>query len=128
MCIRDSCWGGRTTLMYAAHNPGVKAAVAWYGPVARSYHPGDKTALDVAGRIKAAVLGLYGAADGGIPNDTVEKMRDALRAAGNTRSELVLLSLIHIWSAASSNTRVCCISAGGLARMTKSCTSAAPTG
>ena len=63
---------------------------AWYGPVARSYHPGDKTALDVAGRIKAAVLGLYGAADGGIPNDTVEKMRDALQAAGNTRSEFVL--------------------------------------
>jgi carboxymethylenebutenolidase len=88
--ITGFCWGGRTTLMYAAHNPGVKAAVAWYGPVARSYYPGDKTALDVAGRIKAAVLGLYGAADGGIPNDTVEKMRDALKAAGNTRSEFVL--------------------------------------
>ncbi len=88
--ITGFCWGGRTTLMYAAHNPGVKAAVAWYGPVARSYHPGDKTPLEVAGRIKAAVLGLYGAADGGIPNDTVEKMRDALKAAGNTRSEFVL--------------------------------------
>jgi dienelactone hydrolase len=43
--------------MYAAHNPAVKAAVAWYGPVARSYHPGDKSALDVAGRIKAAGAG-----------------------------------------------------------------------
>ena len=88
--ITGFCWGGRTTWMYAAHNPAVKAAVAWYGPVARAYYPGDKTALDVAGRIKAAVLGLYGAADGGIPNDTVEKMRDALKAAGNTRSEFVL--------------------------------------
>lgn len=88
--ITGFCWGGRSTLMYAAHNPAVKAAVAWYGPVARSYHPGDKTALEVADRIRAAVLGLYGAADGGIPNDTVEKMRDALKAAGHAKSEFVL--------------------------------------
>ena len=88
--ITGFCWGGRTTLMYAAHNPGVKAAVAWYGPVARSYHPGVRTAIDVAGQIKGAVLGLYGGADAGIPNDTVERMRDALKAAGNTRSEFVI--------------------------------------
>ena len=88
--ITGFCWGGRTTWMYTAHNPAVKAAVAWYGPVARSYFAGDKTALDVAASIKAPVLGLYGAADGGIPNDTVEKMMAALKAAGNTTSELVL--------------------------------------
>ncbi|MEN9628210.1 MAG: hypothetical protein RJA10_1437 [Pseudomonadota bacterium] len=88
--VTGFCWGGRTTWMYTAHNPAVKAAVPWYGPVARSYHPGDRTPLDVAARIKAPVLGLYGAADGGIPNDTVEKMRDALKAAGNTASEVVL--------------------------------------
>ena len=88
--VTGFCWGGRTTWMYTAHNPGVKAAVAWYGPVARSYHPGDKSALDLVSRIKAPVLGLYGAADPGIPNDTVDKMRDALKAAGNTGSELVL--------------------------------------
>ena len=88
--VTGFCWGGRTTWMYTAHNPAVKAAVPWYGPVARSYFPGDKTALDLVARIKAPVLGLYGAADGGIPNDTVEKMRDALKAAGNTASELVL--------------------------------------
>lgn len=88
--ITGFCWGGRTTWMYAAHNPAVKAAVPWYGPVARSYFPGDKTALDLAPQIKAAVLALYGAADSGIPNDTVEKMMAALKAAGNTKSELVL--------------------------------------
>jgi carboxymethylenebutenolidase len=88
--ITGFCWGGRTTLMYAAHNPGVKAAVAWYGPTVRAYHPGDKTALDVAGSIKAAVLGLYGGADGGIPNDTVEKMFAAIKAGGNTASEFVI--------------------------------------
>ena len=88
--VTGFCWGGRTTWMYTAHNPAVTAAVAWYGPVARSYFPGDKSALDNVARIKAPVLGLYGAADGGIPNETVEKMRDALKAAGNTRSEMVL--------------------------------------
>lgn len=88
--ITGFCWGGRTTWMYTAHNPAVKAAVPWYGPVARSYHPGDASPLDRVARIKAPVLGLYGAADGGIPNDTVEKMRDALKAAGNVSSELVL--------------------------------------
>jgi len=47
-------------------------------------------ALDIAGKIKAPILGLYGAADGGIPNDTVEKMFAALKAAGNTKSEYTL--------------------------------------
>ena len=88
--ITGFCWGGRITWMYAAHNPALKAAVAWYGPVARAYHAGDASALDVAARIKAPVLGLYGGDDGGIPNDTVEKMRAALKAAGNTGSELVI--------------------------------------
>jgi len=88
--ITGFCWGGRTTLMYAAHNPKLKAAVAWYGPATRAYHPGDKSALDVAAHIKAPVLGLYGGADGGIPTDTVEKLRAALKAAGNTRSEFVI--------------------------------------
>ena len=66
------------------------ATVAWYGPVARSYYPGDKTVLDVAAQIKAPVLGLYGAADGGIPVDTVEKAFAILKESGNTKSEYVM--------------------------------------
>jgi carboxymethylenebutenolidase len=85
--ITGFCWGGRIALMYAAHNPAVKATVAWYGPTARAYAAGDKTPLDMAPQIKGAVLGLYGGADGGIPNDTVEKMFGALKAAGNTKSQ-----------------------------------------
>ena len=88
--ITGFCWGGRITWMYAAHNPGVKAGVAWYGPTARAYHTGDKSPLDVAAQIKGAMLGLYGGADGGIPNDTVEKMRDAVKAAGNSKVEVVI--------------------------------------
>jgi carboxymethylenebutenolidase len=88
--ITGFCWGGRITLKYAAHNPQVAAAVAWYGPVARSYHAGDAHAADVVGSIKAPVLGLFGAEDPGIPNETVEAFFAALKAAGNHASELVL--------------------------------------
>ncbi|MFO1316245.1 MAG: dienelactone hydrolase family protein [Burkholderiales bacterium] len=88
--ITGFCWGGRLVLMYAAHNPAVRAAVPWYGSTARAFHQGDRTPLDVAPQIKAAVLGLYGGADGGIPTDTVEKMFAALKAAGNVRSEHII--------------------------------------
>lgn len=88
--ITGFCWGGRVVWMYAAHNPNLAAGVAWYGVTARSYREGEKTVLDVAREIKAPMLGLYGGADGGIPNDTVEKLGAALKAAGNAKSEIVI--------------------------------------
>src|SRR5215472_8454868 len=33
--ITGFCWGGRQVWLYAAHNPALKAAVAWYGPLQR---------------------------------------------------------------------------------------------
>jgi carboxymethylenebutenolidase len=80
--ITGFCWGGRITWLYAAHNPRVKAGVAWYGRLV-----GDKSEMtplhpiDVVDKINAPVLGLYGGADAGIPNDTVERMNAALKAA-----------------------------------------------
>jgi carboxymethylenebutenolidase len=88
--ITGFCWGGRIVWIYAAHNPALSAGVAWYGPVARAYAAGDPSAIEVAPRIKAPMLGLYGGADTGIPNDTLERMSAALKAAGNLRSEIVL--------------------------------------
>jgi len=88
--ITGFCWGGRIVWIYAAHNPALRAGVAWYGPVARAYAAGDPTAIDLAPRIRAPMLGLYGGADAGIPNDTLEQMRAALAAAGNSRCEIVL--------------------------------------
>ena len=55
--VTGFCWGGRIALMYAAHNPELDAAVAWYGPTARSYFPGDRTPLDVVAQTKVPVLG-----------------------------------------------------------------------
>jgi len=83
-------WGGRTALMYAAHNADVKAAVPWYGPAAQSYFAGDRTPLDLTPQIRAAVLGLYAGADAGIPNATVEKLFANLKAAGNVRSHFIV--------------------------------------
>ncbi len=88
--ITGFCWGGRITWLYAAHNPKVKAGVAWYGPVAKPSTPiTPRQPVDVAGELKAPVLGLYGGADAGIANNTVERMRAAIKAAGKP-SEIVL--------------------------------------
>ena len=83
--ITGYCWGGRIVWLYSAHNPSVKAGVAWYGRLvgqADELHP--KHPVDVAASISAPILGLYGAADQGIPVATVEKMREAMKAAGKT--------------------------------------------
>jgi carboxymethylenebutenolidase len=82
LAITGFCWGGRIVWLYAAHNPKLKAAVAWYGRLT-----GDKDALhpqqpmDLAGSLKAPVLGLYGGADQGIPEEVVEMFQDDLKAA-----------------------------------------------
>lgn len=78
--ITGFCWGGRITWLYAAHGP-VKAGVAWYGRlVGNASELTPRHPVDVAGSLKAPVLGLYGAADTGIPLDTVDKMKAALAA------------------------------------------------
>jgi carboxymethylenebutenolidase len=81
--ITGFCWGGRITWLYAAHSPEVAAGVAWYGRLVgqpselQPLHP-----VDLAAKLRAPVLGLYAGRDGGIPLDSVEKMRAALAAPG----------------------------------------------
>ena len=90
LAITGFCWGGRIVWLYAAHNPQVKAGVAWYGRlVGQSSELTPKHPIDVTGALKVPVLGLYGGADSGIPGATVERMRAALKAAGSP-SELVV--------------------------------------
>ena len=88
--ITGFCWGGRVVWLYAAHNPRLKAGVAWYGRLEGNtdeLHP--KNPIDVAASLHAPVLGLYGGADQGIPLDSVERMRKAL-AAAHRPSEIVV--------------------------------------
>lgn len=88
--ITGFCWGGRIVWLYAAHNRQLKAGVAWYGRLAgtpselQPQHP-----VDVARRLNAPVLGLYGGTDQGIPLDTVERMQASLKAA-NSPSQIVV--------------------------------------
>lgn len=76
------CWGGRIVWLYAAHNPNLKAAAAWYGRLAGpTTELTPKNPVDVAGDLKAPVLGLYGGKDTGIPMEQIEKMQAALKQA-----------------------------------------------
>ncbi len=89
--ITGFCWGGRVTWLYAAHNQNVKAGVAWYGRlVGPSNDMTPKHPTDLVDQINAPVLGLYGGADAGIPNDTVDKMNAALKEKGKP-------SMIHLY-------------------------------
>ena len=83
--VTGFCRGGRTTWLYAAHSPNVKAAVAWYGPVlgaTTAIQP--KTATDLAGDLKAPLLGLYGGKDAGMKVEDVQAAAAIAKAAGKS--------------------------------------------
>ncbi|SFN50676.1 carboxymethylenebutenolidase [Izhakiella capsodis] len=90
MAVTGFCWGGRIAWLYAAHNPQLKASVAWYGKLV-----GDKSMkqpaqpVDIAVDLNAPVLGLYGGKDDSIPQDSIDTMRQALRAA-NAKAEIIV--------------------------------------
>src|ERR1700731_2014896 len=76
------CRGGRTVWEYAAHNAGLKAGVAFYGPPVDPPNPvWPKSPTQLAPEMKAPVLGLYGEADTGIPVAQVEALKSALAEA-----------------------------------------------
>ena len=87
LAITGFCWGGRITWLYAAHQPLVKAGIAWYGRL-----QGQTTALtprhpvELVVSLKAPVLGLYGGADTGIPQESIATMQQAL-AQGNSAAK-----------------------------------------
>jgi carboxymethylenebutenolidase len=93
LAVTGFCWGGRITWLYSAHSPSVKAGVAWYGRlVGAASELTPRHPVDVAARLNAPVLGLYGGQDSGIPLDTVDKMKAVLGAgsAAAKRSEFVV--------------------------------------
>ncbi len=88
--ITGFCWGGRIVWLYAAHNPEIKAGVAWYGKLEgagndlQPVHP-----LDIATDLKVPVLGLYGGLDQSITQERVQRMQEML-ALGRSGSEIVV--------------------------------------
>ncbi|MBV8045404.1 dienelactone hydrolase family protein [Pluralibacter sp.] len=90
LLITGFCWGGRIAWLYAAHNPQLKAAVAWYGKlVGEKSLNSPKHPVDIAVELNAPVLGLYGGQDASISPESVETMRHALRAA-NAHAEIII--------------------------------------
>jgi carboxymethylenebutenolidase len=73
------CWGGTRSFGYAIHQPGLNAAVVYYGNV-----PGSNatSAPDAEmAKINAPVLGLYGGNDARI-NNTLPPTTDAMKKHG----------------------------------------------
>ena len=95
--ITGFCWGGKVVWQAAARFAVVGAGVAWYGRLAPApdatpvqIASGQPWPVDLADDLKAPVLGLYGGQDQGIPQASVERMRQALTRAGQTHSEIVV--------------------------------------
>lgn len=93
--ITGFCWGGKVVWQACARFAALDAGVAWYGRLApdltdsgtpgetpRHGDAGTPWPIDLAGDLKAPVLGLYADQDRGIPLASVEAMREALTRAG----------------------------------------------
>ncbi|MCP1471801.1 carboxymethylenebutenolidase [Sphingobium sp. OAS761] len=88
--ITGFCWGGRIVWLYASRSPDLDAGVAFYGRLVT-----DKTelqplsAIEEVDKLKAPVLGQYGALDKGIPVADVDAMRAALTKAGKSPPDMI---------------------------------------
>ena len=88
LAVTGFCWGGRITWP-PPHNQNVKAGVAWYGSGWRRQPDDAGAPADLVDKINAPAGPLYGDADAGIPNDTVAKMEEALKAKSK-KSKIIL--------------------------------------
>jgi carboxymethylenebutenolidase len=98
--VTGFCWGGREVWLYAAHNPDLKAAVAWYGPLAYTtdaLHPANPP--DIVAALKVPVLGLYGGKDASITAPQVDAMNQKLAAAGGASKIIVYPDAGHAFHA-----------------------------
>ena len=98
--VTGFCWGGRQTWLFAVHNPKVRAAVAWYGPLGYPTNPlHPKNAPELIGQLQVPVLGLYGGADTGIPKSQVEAFAVALKQAGKDTQIIIYPDAPHGFAA-----------------------------
>jgi carboxymethylenebutenolidase len=84
LAVTGFCWGGFATWMYAAHNPALKAAAAWYGVDRKITDLIPQNPADVAGQLKCPILAFYGGQDQSLPKEIIDKRAEACKAAGKT--------------------------------------------
>jgi carboxymethylenebutenolidase len=83
LAVTGFCWGGRQTWLYCVHNPGVKAAVAWYGRLAGDTSEASPAhPVSLVQGLHAPVLGLYAGQDPIVPADA-RAATEAVLAAGS---------------------------------------------
>lgn len=78
IAIMGFCYGGRTSLLYSVHNPGVAATAIFYGMA--------DTTPEQLRPLRGPVLGIFGGADNSIPIDEVRALETNLNAAGVTNT------------------------------------------
>jgi carboxymethylenebutenolidase len=90
LAVTGFCWRGRITWLYCAHNPLVKAGIAWYGKLkGPTSEIQPRYPIDIASQLSVPVLGLYGGKDTSIPLESVELMKTLL-AAGGSHSDILI--------------------------------------
>jgi len=91
--ITGFCWGGRIVWLYSAQQSRLKAGVAWYGRLTTGTNEvTPRHPLDVADKLRAPVLGLYGGMDDGIPLSQVDEMKTRLSfgEGASQKSEIIV--------------------------------------
>ncbi len=85
VAVTGFCRGGRQTWLIAENNAKVKAAVAYYGPIAGAVSDiQPKMAGEGADQLRCPLLGLYGGQDAGIKVEDVRAAEAKAKAAGKT--------------------------------------------
>jgi carboxymethylenebutenolidase len=76
------CFGGRAAFLSATLGLGLAGAIGFYGPPVGPGRGGMPAPADVADRMEASILGIFGGADASIPPDAIAAFDAALERAG----------------------------------------------
>jgi len=76
------CMGGRLATLATTLGLGLGGAIPYYGWPTGEHRTGSPAPADVAGKIEADLLAIYGGADQGIPEEVRKTFDDALDKAG----------------------------------------------
>jgi len=88
------CFGGRNSFMQATKKHGLAGVIGFYGAVGESRYPGP-TPTDLAGQFECPVLGLFGGADEGIPEASINAFGAALGKAGVENKMVIYPGATH---------------------------------
>lgn len=96
MAVTGFCWGGAQVWLACERFRYFRCGAAWYGRLSRPAagqflsEPERQWPLELAGFLKAPVLGLYAGKDQGIPASDVEAMREKLAEFRKRGSEIIV--------------------------------------